>query len=58
MATVAADGWEALGPEKTATYFPIDHTHTSPAGADLNAHSVVAALRTAHSPLVVYLKPQ
>jgi lysophospholipase L1-like esterase len=58
MATVAADGWETLGPEKTATYFPIDHTHTSPAGADLNAHSVVTALRNAKSPLVQYLKPQ
>jgi rhamnogalacturonan acetylesterase len=57
MATVAADGWEALGPEKTAGYFPIDHTHTSAAGADLNAHSVVTALRQAHSPLVAYLKP-
>jgi lysophospholipase L1-like esterase len=56
MATVAADGWEALGPQKTATYFPIDHTHTSPAGADLNARSVVTALRNAKSPLVQYLK--
>ncbi|WP_213807013.1 rhamnogalacturonan acetylesterase [Granulicella sp. dw_53] len=57
MATVAADGWETLGREKTVTYFPIDHTHTSAAGADLNAHSVVTALRNAHSPLVTYLKP-
>ena len=57
MATIAADGWEALGPEKTATYFPIDHTHTSAAGADLNAHSVATALRKAHSPLAAYLKP-
>jgi lysophospholipase L1-like esterase len=57
MATVAADGWEALGPGETAAYFPIDHTHTSAAGADRNAHSVVTALRKAHSPLVAYLKP-
>ena len=57
MATVAADGFEALGPEKTAAYFPIDHTHTSPAGADLNAHSVATALRNAHSPLAADLKP-
>jgi rhamnogalacturonan acetylesterase len=57
MATVAADGWEALGPAKTAPYFPIDHTHTSAAGADLNAHSVATALRNAHSPLAAYLKP-
>jgi lysophospholipase L1-like esterase len=57
MSDIAADGWEALGQEKTATYFPIDHTHTSAAGADLNAHSVVTALRNAKSPLVAYLKP-
>jgi rhamnogalacturonan acetylesterase len=56
MASVAADRWEAMGAEKTAAYFPIDHTHTSAAGADLNAHSVVSALRGAGSPLVSYLK--
>ena len=55
MATVAADRWETLGPEKTATYFPVDHTHTSAAGADLNAHAVVTAIRNAGSPLVAYL---
>ena len=58
MATVEADRLEALGPEKTATLFPIDHTHTSPEGAERNAESGVIALRNAHSPLVAYLKPQ
>ena len=57
MATVEADRLEALGPEKTATLFPIDHTHTSPDGAELNAQAVVTALRNAHSPLVAYVKP-
>ncbi|HEY6375392.1 MAG TPA: rhamnogalacturonan acetylesterase [Edaphobacter sp.] len=57
MATVEADRLEALGPEKTATLFPIDHTHTSPEGAERNAESVVIALRNAQSPLVAYLKP-
>jgi rhamnogalacturonan acetylesterase len=57
MATVAADGFEALGPEKTALLFPIDHTHTSAIGADMNAHSVATALRNAKSPLAAYLKP-
>ena len=57
MATVAADQFEALGPQATAAYFPVDHTHTSAAGADLNAHAVVTALRNANSPLVAYLKP-
>ena len=57
MAAIAADGWQALGQEKTAAFYPIDHTHTSAAGADLNAHSVVTALRNAKSPLAAYLKP-
>jgi rhamnogalacturonan acetylesterase len=57
MATVEADSLEALGPEKTALLFPIDHTHTSPEGAELAAESVVTALRNANSPLASYLKP-
>lgn len=57
MATVEADRLEALGPEKTAALFPVDHTHTSPEGAERNAESVAIALRQAHSPLAEYLKP-
>lgn len=58
MATVVADRLEALGPQKTALLFPIDHTHTSVEGAELNAQSVAIALRNAHSPLAAYLNPQ
>jgi hypothetical protein len=57
MATVEADRLDALGPEKTALLFPIDHTHTSPEGAERNAESIVIALRNANSPLTFYLKP-
>ncbi len=57
MATVEADRLQALGPEKTALLFPIDHTHTSAEGAEANAESVVIALHNAKSPLVAYLKP-
>jgi rhamnogalacturonan acetylesterase len=57
MATVEADRLDALGPEKTALLFPIDHTHTSAEGAEGNAESVVIALRNANSPLTAYLKP-
>ena len=57
MATIAADQFEALGPDKTATLFPIDHTHTSPEGAAMNAQSVADALREIHSPVAAYLKP-
>jgi rhamnogalacturonan acetylesterase len=56
MAAVEVDRLETLGPEKTALLFPVDHTHTSAEGAELNAESVVIALRNAHSPLVAYLK--
>jgi rhamnogalacturonan acetylesterase len=55
MATVAADKFEMLGPETTRLLFPIDHTHTSPVGAEMNAASVVTALQNAKSPLVQYL---
>jgi rhamnogalacturonan acetylesterase len=56
MANVEADRLEALGPDKTAALFPVDHTHTSADGAELAAESVVEALKKAHSPLVRYLK--
>ncbi len=58
MATLEADNLETLGPEKTALLFPKDHTHTSPEGAEMNAHMVAAALRQIHSPIAAYLKPQ
>ncbi len=56
MATVEADRLQALGPEKTALLFPIDHTHTSPEGADLAAQSVVTALQKSGSPLTQFMK--
>lgn len=58
MATVAADKFQMLGPMTTRMLFPIDHTHTSAVGAEMNAASVVTALRNANSPLVQYLAPE
>ena len=57
MATIAADKFEMLGPETTRILLPIDHTHTSAVGAEMNAASVVTALRNANAPLVQYLLP-
>lgn len=37
--------YKHLGQEKVATFFPLDHTHTNLAGAELNAQSVVAGLK-------------
>jgi lysophospholipase L1-like esterase len=57
MASVEADRLDALGPEKSALLFPIDHTHTSAEGAERNAESVAIAIRNANLPLAAYLKP-
>jgi len=57
MATLEADYLQNLGPEKTAALFPIDHTHTSPAGAELNAQWVVQSLKKIDSPTTAFLKP-
>jgi lysophospholipase L1-like esterase len=57
LAHVEVDRLEAMGPEKAALLFPIDHTHTSAAGAELVASCVVRALRDAQSPLAAYLLP-
>ena len=55
MADYEADHLEAAGPEKTALLFPLDHTHTSADGAELNAQTFVRALRATQSPLIEYL---
>jgi rhamnogalacturonan acetylesterase len=56
MGTIEWNRLSATGPEKTALLFPIDHTHTSSEGAELNAQSVVIALEIEKAPLVAYLK--
>jgi lysophospholipase L1-like esterase len=50
-----ADRYEKMGAEAVKPLFPIDHTHTSPEGADLVASIVVATLKGAKSPLVAFL---
>jgi lysophospholipase L1-like esterase len=44
LTTIVADRYEQLGQEKVQSLFAGDHTHTSPAGAELNAASVVTGL--------------
>jgi lysophospholipase L1-like esterase len=54
-----SDRYEALGADKVAAFFPEDHTHTSPEGADLNASLVVACLKgLAGAPFDGYLSPK
>lgn len=54
---IVAKKYEVLGPDKVkAQYFPGDHTHTSPAGAEVNAASVVEGLKALKGcPLTNYL---
>jgi lysophospholipase L1-like esterase len=56
MSEIAANEFEAMGQEKTAADFPIDHTHTSPAGAELNAKAVADSLKAAKLDVAKYLK--
>ena len=46
LTTGIADRYEQMGVEQVKEFFPEDHTHTTPAGADLNASLVVAGLRS------------
>lgn len=46
-----ADQYEKMGESKVKEWFPEDHTHTSPAGADFNARMVVAALKGSAAPV-------
>jgi lysophospholipase L1-like esterase len=50
-----ADQYEKMGEAKVKPWFPEDHTHTSPGGADFNASLVVACLKDIDSPLVAFL---
>lgn len=42
---LVARQYEAMGPDKVKLYFPADHTHTNPDGAQVNAAAVVEGLR-------------
>jgi lysophospholipase L1-like esterase len=43
-----------MGEKQTATFFPIDHTHTSALGAEINANCVARALLLAHTVLAEF----
>ena len=50
-----ADQYDKMGEAKVKAWFPEDHTHTSPEGADVNASLVVAGLKGINSPLAAML---
>lgn len=53
---ISADALQKMGKEKAAAMYNRDHTHTSLAGARLNAKSVAKGLKKAKSPLAELLK--
>jgi lysophospholipase L1-like esterase len=55
---IIADAHEKMGEEQVRPLFPIDHTHTSQAGADLNASLIVAGLKGIRSPLQHLVSPK
>lgn len=50
-----ADQYDKLGEAKVKAWFPEDHTHTSPEGADFTASLVVACVKGIGSPLAAFL---
>jgi lysophospholipase L1-like esterase len=51
-----ADAYEDLGAERVKSFFPEDHTHTSPEGAELTASLIAATVRgVPESPLASLL---
>ncbi|HEV2860846.1 MAG TPA: rhamnogalacturonan acetylesterase [Pyrinomonadaceae bacterium] len=57
VTSLTADRYEAFGQEKVKEFFGPDHTHTSPAGAELNATLVAEGLRRLKGdPLGKYFK--
>ncbi|HEV2210066.1 MAG TPA: oligogalacturonate lyase family protein [Verrucomicrobiae bacterium] len=56
---IVARHYEQLGQEKVNTLFGDEHTHTNPAGAELNAQGVIEGLKGLHdSPLARDLAPE
>ena len=45
LTNIIADRYEKMGEQKVKPLFPVDHTHTSQEGADLNASLVIAGLK-------------
>ena len=59
LTKLIADEYEKLGAAKVKDLFATDHTHTNPAGAELNASLVVAGLkRLKGTPFNRYLSPK
>ncbi|MDI1250169.1 MAG: rhamnogalacturonan acetylesterase [Lacunisphaera sp.] len=59
LTRLIADEYQKLGAAKVKAFFPKDHTHTDPEGADLNAALVIAGLKGIRKgPFGDYLSPK
>ncbi len=56
--SISGKKFQKLGKERCTPYFKNDHTHSSLAGARLNAESIADGLRESTCPLKEYLKSQ
>jgi len=59
LTRIIADEYQRLGADKVRAFFPKDHTHTGPDGADLNASLVVSGLKGIRKgPFAAFLSPK
>jgi len=55
MNAISANSFESMGEKETATFFPLDPTHTNTLGAEINANAAARAIAVARAPLAEYL---
>ncbi|KAK4561536.1 hypothetical protein LTR86_004854 [Recurvomyces mirabilis] len=48
--------YKKLGNQATDALYPADHTHTSPAGANLSANAFAEAVQKVSNPLTPFIK--
>jgi lysophospholipase L1-like esterase len=55
LTDMVCDRYEQMGPDEVKKLFPIDHTHTGPAGAAINAEYVLAGVKALHRQMLLQL---
>lgn len=55
LTDMAADRYEQMGQDAVKKLFPIDHTHTGPDGAAINAECVLAGIKALHRQMLLQL---
>jgi lysophospholipase L1-like esterase len=55
LTNLVADRYEQMGQDAVKKLFPLDHTHTGPEGAAINAENVLAGVKALHRQLLIRL---